>query len=120
MNRKPRHCRRLSRSRPRRTKAAIVVCERRGERTGSRAPGTLRTTVRLSYMDDISPNRARAGRPIGTDLGLSVRVKPETVVAVDCWTARLPDHEKPQSRGEAVRRLLDETLEKKGIRPRPT
>jgi hypothetical protein len=69
-------------------------------------------------MKEMSRTRARAARPIGTDLGLTVRVKPETVEAVDCWTARLPEDKRPPSRGEAVRQLLNETLEEKGVGPR--
>jgi hypothetical protein len=68
-------------------------------------------------MEQLSRTRARAGRPIGTDLGLSVRVKANVLTAVDCWIARLPEDERPPSRGAAVRQLLTETLEAKGFDP---
>jgi hypothetical protein len=67
-------------------------------------------------MERISRPRARAARPIET-VGITVKVKPETVAAVDRWTAQLPQEKRPASRGEAVRQLLDETLEEKGIDP---
>jgi hypothetical protein len=63
-------------------------------------------------MERISHSRAKAARPIGT-VGLTVKVKPETVDAVDCWSAQLPPDRRPASRGDAVRQLLDETLEGK-------
>jgi hypothetical protein len=66
-------------------------------------------------MDQISRNRTKAARPIET-LGITVKVKPETVAAVDRWTIQLPEEERPSSRGEAVRQLLDETLEERGRR----
>jgi hypothetical protein len=63
-------------------------------------------------MDQISRDRAMGARPIET-VGITAKVKPETVAAVDCWMTQLPHGERPSSRGDAVRQLLDEMIEEK-------
>jgi hypothetical protein len=96
---------------PRETRsAARVSCAR----VQALIAGTFANSVNSSGMKEISRSRARAARPIET-VGVTVKVPPGTIAALDRWTAHLPEEQCPPSRGDAVRKLLDETLEEKGV-----